>query len=91
MNFYALPYIALLCYYVVHNAMKRDKQTENQMDLTKERLAYSQQKNREFIYQQAKEEIMGKRQRSMSELEEIHVYERFKKLCKDANINPWGI
>ena len=59
--------------------------------LTQEELAYSQQKNREHCYSQARQEIMGLRQISMSELDEWQIYERFKKLCKDANINPWGI
>lgn len=61
------------------------------MSLSAEQLAYSQQKNREFIYEQARKEIMGERGRGMSELEEIYVYNRFKQLCKQANINPWGL
>lgn len=59
--------------------------------LTQEELVYSQTKNREYIWTQARQEIMGLKQIAMSGLDECQVNERFKNLCKDANINPWGI
>jgi hypothetical protein len=64
------------------------------MDLTKEELAYSQQKNREHIWIQAKQErVVFKKEHSDSSLwnsfDEAWTDFRYIELCEKANITRW--
>jgi hypothetical protein len=62
-----------------------------------EEIEYGQQKNREYIWQQAKQErweykrlkSFGKPPCLWNELDEDMVCVRYEILCKNANITPW--
>jgi hypothetical protein len=63
------------------------------MDLTKEELAYSQQKNRVHIYNQAKRERLEMygfpSWSSLESSDEAWIDYRYMQLCEQANITPW--
>lgn len=61
------------------------------MTPSQDRMVCGQEENREHMYRQAKGEIMGERMdySRLSELEEMHIDQRYKELCKQSNITPW--
>ena len=64
------------------------------MELTKEQLEYSQQKNREYIYREAKEKVIAfkfecKDFSKWNDRDETLVDDHYEYLCERANINPW--
>lgn len=67
--------------------------------LTQDEIAYGQQKNREFIWQQARQERMeykislakdfGYEVEPWNELDENMAYIRYELLANASNITPW--
>lgn len=67
--------------------------------LTPEQIVYGQQKNREYIWTQAREEVWDFKRKlakifnqpltTLTEEDIEHMDNKYIRLCKQANITPW--
>lgn len=53
--------------------------------LTQQEISYGQQKNREYIYEQAVSECV----QMLGRWNDSFIDQRYEFLCKQANITPW--
>ena len=57
--------------------------------MTPQELAYGQQKNREHIWQQVKDDFKNAMETSKESLIDDLMDYRYLELCKSSNITPW--